>query len=101
MAPEQELGVVNRESDLFSLGVLLYEMVVGRLPYAGPNFLVQKQQMLYVPPSKAASGIPPAFDAVIHRILQGDPKNRFHSAAELLAALDAVPDITTTTRKIS
>ncbi|MEK7874026.1 MAG: serine/threonine-protein kinase, partial [Chloroflexota bacterium] len=88
MAPEQELGSVSRESDLYALGVCVYEMAVGRLPFEGPNFLVQKRELRYVPPSKAA-GLSPAFDALIAKALQLDPARRFHSAAELLAAVEA------------
>ncbi|MEK7657437.1 MAG: serine/threonine-protein kinase, partial [Elusimicrobiota bacterium] len=92
MAPEQELGTVSRESDLFALGVIFYEMMTGKMPYGGPNFLAQKQEMVFVPPSKAAPGIPAGVDGVVRRALQAEVSKRFHSAAEFMAALEAVPD---------
>lgn len=91
MAPEQELGSVCRESDIYALGVCLYEMATGTLPFPGPNFLAQKQELVYVRPSRAAR-LPAAFDAVIDRALQPEPSRRFHSAGELSAALAAVAE---------
>jgi serine/threonine protein kinase len=92
MAPEQELGVVSRQSDLFSLGVVLYEMLTGRLPYPGPNFLAQKQGMLFPPPSAAVPGLGAGVDAIVRRALHGEPKKRFSSAAEFISAIDALSD---------
>lgn len=86
MAPEQELGAVSRESDLYSLAVLFYEALTGKLPFPGPNYLAQKRELAFVPVSRAASGLPPALDGVFARALHPDPARRFHSAAELAAA---------------
>ncbi|MBI5243416.1 MAG: serine/threonine protein kinase [Elusimicrobia bacterium] len=91
MAPEQELGVVSRESDIFSLGVVLYEMLTGRLPYAGPDFLVQKESMNYAPPSQVIQNIPRQADEIIRQALQFDPRLRYHTATEIVMALDAIP----------
>jgi serine/threonine-protein kinase len=86
MAPEQELGEASRESDLYAFGVCLYEMLTGNLPFEGPNFLAQKREKRFKPPS--ASGLPPGVDAVLARALEPGPKDRYHSAAELAAALE-------------
>jgi serine/threonine-protein kinase len=90
MAPEQELGVVSRESDLYALGVMLYEMLVGRRPFDGPDYLAQKQAMRYTPPSQVLRDIPTGFDDVVKRALQPEVQQRFHTAQELVSALDAV-----------
>ena len=86
LAPEQELGESCRESDFYALAVCLYEAATGALPFPGPDFLAQKRGMAFVPPSKAA-GLPPSFDAFMAKALQPEPKNRFHSGAEMAAAL--------------
>jgi len=91
MAPEQELGSVSRESDLFSLGACIYEMTVGRAPFSGPNFLAQKRESHFISPSQAA-GLPPAFDGFIMQALHPDPSKRFHSGAQMLAALAAIAE---------
>ena len=93
MAPEQEVGTVSRESDLYSLGVMFYETVTGRLPFPGPNYLAQKREMLFIPPSKAAP-LPAKLDEVMRRALAAEPERRFHSAAEFLQALESVLPLT-------
>ncbi|HAH07412.1 MAG TPA: hypothetical protein DCM05_12985 [Elusimicrobia bacterium] len=90
MAPEQELGVVSRESDLYALGVLLYEMLVGRRPFEGPDYLAEKQAMRYRPPSQALRDISAGVDEVIRRALQPEVQHRFHTGQELVDALEAV-----------
>ena len=90
MSPEHELGMVSRESDLYSLAVLFYELVTGRLPFPGPNYLEQKRAMSFVPPSTAAPELPKRLDDVLARALQVEPKLRFHSAAEFARELDAL-----------
>ena len=89
MAPEQEVGTVSKESDLYALGAMLYEMLTGESVFTGPNFLVQKREMIYEPPSKAKPGLPPALDGMIRKALQPEPADRFHSAKELYQAFTA------------
>ena len=92
MAPEQEMGHVSKESDIFALGAVLYEMLTGKMPFEGPNFLAQKQAMDYVKPKAARGDLPAAIDEVLGKALVPDPAVRYHSAAELIAALDTLPD---------
>ncbi|MBI5595394.1 MAG: serine/threonine protein kinase [Elusimicrobia bacterium] len=88
MAPEQELGTVSRESDLYSLAVLFYESLTGKLPFPGPNYLAQKRELRFIPASHAAPGLPSGLDSVFSRALHPDPAKRFHSAAEFTGAVD-------------
>lgn len=85
MAPEQEVGEVSRASDVFSLGVCAYEMLAGKLPFNGPDFLTEKRAGRPPPPSRW--GAPPAFDAVLALALAPEPGRRYRSAGELAAAL--------------
>ncbi|MBI3552943.1 MAG: protein kinase [Elusimicrobia bacterium] len=92
MAPEQEQGVVRRESDVYALGVCLYEMLSGKMPFngTGSGMLLNKINKTYVPVSQMASGLPPAVDEVLAKALDPDPEKRFHSAKELVGALEAL-----------
>jgi len=95
MAPEQELGTVVPASDLYSLGVMLYEMSTGRLPFEGPNFLAQKREMSYPPPSKLVPDLPKGLDMIIRKALQPDPQSRFRKASDLFGAIAVLPDVPT------
>ena len=91
ISPEQAQGKeLDQRSDLYSLGVVLYQMVVGRLPFNGetPVTVALKHVTEPVPPLDAAAlGISPALASIIERLLQKAPHDRFASAAELGRAL--------------
>jgi serine/threonine-protein kinase len=86
MAPEQLAGEgVDGRSDLFSLGVILYAMVVGHSPFQGNSattvcFKVANREPL--PASALDLDLPPQIDAVIGRAMAKDPKRRYQSGAE-------------------
>lgn len=92
MAPEQEQGVVRRESDVFALAVCSYEMLTGELPFRGigAGMLMAKLKGAYVPASGLAAGTPAGLDAVLARALDPDPEKRPPSASEFAAALAAL-----------
>lgn len=90
MAPEQEEGVVGRETDTYALGLCIYEMLTGRLPFSGTAgaMLLAKRDGKFTPISKAGPDLPQELDAVINRALAPDAEDRFHSASELLRAFE-------------
>ena len=94
MPPEQALGQeVDGRSDLYSFGVVLYELVAGRLPFTGDDPLTVISQHLnapVVPPRTFREGIPPALENAILRCLAKRPADRFGSARELKDALAGV-----------
>ncbi|HEX6274937.1 MAG TPA: protein kinase [Polyangiaceae bacterium] len=91
MAPEQiEGGDVNARSDVFGLGVLLYEAMVGRLPFDGKNPAQVLRRVLdgaFTPADKARPTVGSRFAAIVGRALAHDPAARYASCAELSAAL--------------
>ena len=92
MSPEQLLGkVVDRRSDLFSFGVVLYEMVTGRLPFLGSTTVAVADAILHAEPRDfAESPVPEGLKAIIRKLLQKDPGRCFESAEQVLEALRAL-----------
>ena len=91
MAPEQELGLAGKASDLYSLGICFYELATGRLPFEGPNFLAQKREMRFPPPTQIVPELPKGTDLVAQKALQPEPGHRFRSAAEFFSSVAALP----------
>jgi serine/threonine protein kinase len=91
MSPEQARGEkMDARTDLFSLGVMLYEMVAGRAPFAGttPSELIAAI-LRDEPPAlnECASGAPPELEQIIRKALRKDRAERYHTAKDLLADL--------------
>ena len=93
LSPEQAQGFdVTAVSDLYSIGVMLYEALTGRVPFEGDSAVaVAMKQVSQTPqrPSSINPRVSPALDAVVMRALEKDPGERFQSADAFIAALDA------------
>jgi serine/threonine protein kinase len=91
MAPEQSQGKsVDQRTDLYALGLILYECLTGRRAFAGatPVEVALKQiKERPVPPRQLLSATPPHLEAIVMRCLEKEPSRRFVSAAELQRAL--------------
>jgi hypothetical protein len=85
MAPEIGKGVYGKEIDIYALGIVLFEMLTGRTPFDGESS--QEIIMKHLTADPDLSAVPQPFRSVIERALQKDAANRFHSAAEMIAAL--------------
>jgi len=96
MAPEQALGqAVDGRTDLYALGVMLYEFTTGRLPFEGDNALAVLSQHLHapvVPPRTYRADVPEHIESAILRLLAKDPDDRFATAVDVAAVLSQSPE---------
>jgi serine/threonine-protein kinase len=92
ISPEQVKGKRgDGRSDLYSLGIILYEMLTGEVPFHGPNaFVIMNDRLLnnFMPPRELNPEISPELQEVIYRALERDPKNRYANAHEFAGDLE-------------
>jgi serine/threonine-protein kinase len=93
MSSEQAKGMpADQRSDIYALGVILYEMLVGKVPFDDksiPSILVKHLTEPPRPPSTLRGGIPPEVETLVLRCLEKDPEKRFQTADDLGKALAA------------
>ena len=96
MSPEQVRGLpADHRTDIFSFGVILYEMLSGNRAFQGPTSADTISAILNVEPpsiSQVTTNIPPALQRVVHRCLEKSPEQRFHSASDLAFALETLSE---------
>jgi serine/threonine-protein kinase len=92
MSPEQCAGApVDRRTDIYSLGIMMYEMAAGRVPFDAENFMGILSQHMYKSPDSLRAirtDLPVALDAIILRCISKKAENRFATMHELIADLD-------------
>ncbi len=96
MAPEQIQGKeVDHRADLFSLGVVLYEMLTRHKPFQGENLTVVSHRIVYdhfTPPREYVQGLPPGLEPVLVKALEKEPARRYQRARDLVDDLRRVVD---------
>ncbi len=97
LAPEvTDTGTISPESDIYALGVILYEMLTGGQPYLGdsPAAITRKHAESITPPSPRLvnPGVPRAVEGIVMKAMARDPQMRYRSAAEIIADLIEVRD---------
>ena len=92
MAPEQLMGgKADARTDIYTVGVLAYEMITGRRPFNARGLDLLTIQLTEAPaPPSTAGFVPPEVDALLLRCLEQDPSDRFQNVHELAHAIDAV-----------
>ncbi|OJT26102.1 hypothetical protein BO221_09775 [Archangium sp. Cb G35] len=98
MAPEQiRAGEIDARADLYSVGVLLFELLTGAKPFVGEGSTeVMRMHQEATPPTlgsiRSGAGFSPQLEAVVRKSMAKSPGDRFQSATEFAAALDALPE---------
>ena len=96
MSPEQVRGqAVDHRTDIFAFGAVLYEMLTGKRAFQRSTSAETMTAILNDEPpaiSQTGANIPPALQRVVHRCLEKNPEQRFHSASDLAFALEALSD---------
>ena len=94
LSPEQAQGhPVDARADLYSIGIVLYELLTGALPFDAESpvtIALKHVSEEPAPPSRLGAAVSPALDAVVMRALRKDPAQRFQDADEFIAALETV-----------
>ncbi len=87
MPPEAFSGTISRQTDIWATGVILYELLAGKLPFVGADLAALMGGILAAPLPPLPAGVPEAVAAVVQQALDRDREKRFKTAAEMRAEL--------------
>jgi eukaryotic-like serine/threonine-protein kinase len=97
ISPEQVKGKRgDARSDLYAMGVMLYEMLTGEVPFTGPNpFAIMNDRLMNnpVPPREIDPSISPQLQEIIYRAIERDPKKRYANAREFIRDLEHMDQV--------